>query len=390
MINDCGYEQGGVATYLLAIKESLKKNHIVKVLTSNQNSKKNHFSDYEFGGFDITPVPIQRIYRIYNPFSALKLKKVLKSFKPDIVHLHFIFGNTSASILACLKNVPTVMTVHCATLMRPNDINFDPTICKHGPRDYCKKCAGTIKYFFNRIKYNLYNKNLSNIDLFLANSNFIERDLRAENIFRARTVHLGINLLNYSTISEGNNLLYVGRLDRQKGIEFLLRAMSLIIKEFPMTRLDIIGDGPEKKKLKQAIKELEIENNITFVGWVQNNSTEKYYNKSTIVVVPSVWEEPFGLVGIEAMSVGRPVIASRVGGIPEWLDDGETGFLVDPGNPEQIAEKVIQLLSNRELLKQMGKNARKKAEQFSIEKHADKIEKVYEELIEKHRSKEAS
>lgn len=390
MIHDCGYEQGGATTYVLTLKKSLENKYVIKVLTSNQNSSADHFSDYEFGGFSITPVPMRMIYRIYNPFSVLKLKKVLKSFNPDIVHLHFIFGNTSASILSCLKNVPTVMTAHCTTLIRPNDINYNPAICKHESGEYCKNCTGLIKYYFNRIKYYLYRKNLSNIDLFLANSNFIEKGLLSAGIYPARTLHLGIKLLEYSTISKWNNLLYVGRLDKQKGIDFLLRAMPLIIRESPMVHLNIIGDGPEKEKLKKVAKELGIESNVFFVGWISNNGLEKYYKESTIVAVPSTLDEAFGLVGIEAMSVGRPVIASRVGGIPEWLEDGKTGFLVDPGKPEQIAEKVIQLLLDRKLLEQMGKNARKKAEQFSIERHVEKIEEVYEELIEKYKTKETS
>ena len=110
---------------------------------------------------------------------------------------------------------------------------------------------------------------------------------------------------------------------------------------------------------------------------------------STIIIVPSIYGEPFGLVGVEAFSVGRPVIASRVGGIPEWLDDGKTGFLVDPGNPEQISEKVIKLFSDKKLLEEMGKNAHKKAEQFSIDKHTKKIEKIYLDVIKKFKTKKA-
>jgi glycosyltransferase involved in cell wall biosynthesis len=86
------------------------------------------------------------------------------------------------------------------------------------------------------------------------------------------------------------------------------------------------------------------------------------------------------------MSVGRPVIGTRIGGIPEIIDDGINGYLVEPKNPEQIAEKVIKLFAESTLLITMGRNARKKAEQFSIEKYAKKIGKIYEEIIRKNKN----
>ena len=85
------------------------------------------------------------------------------------------------------------------------------------------------------------------------------------------------------------------------------------------------------------------------------------------------------------MSVGRPVIASNVGGIPEWLEDRKTGCLVDPKNEKQIAEKVIELLSNRKQMEKMSVMAWKKVKQFSIEKHVDEIERLYQNLIEQYK-----
>ncbi len=387
MITDRGFEQGGVSSYLLTMKALLEQTHTVRILTSNQYSSGNHFSDYEFRGFNNTPFLIQLIYRLYNPYSAIELNRILKSFNPDIVHLHFIFGNTSPSILPRLKHVPTVMTVHCPTLICPLAFNYNYSICKHDPDDYCRKCVGTLRYYYNRLKYLIYKSNRSNIDLFLSNSRFLERSLRKANIAPVKTIYLGIDLLGYSKIVEWNNLVYVGRIDKEKGLEYLLRAMPIVIDNIPDAHLEIVGDGSEKENSMRVVRELGIGGNVTFVGWVPSDRIEQYYRKSTIVVVPSLWPEAFGLVGVEAMSVGRPVIASRVGGIPEWLDDGKTGFLVAPGNSEQIAERAIQLLSDRELLEQMGKNARQKAEQFSIDKHVTKIDDIYRELIEKYKTK---
>ena len=183
--------------------------------------------------------------------------------------------------------------------------------------------------------------------------------------------------------------MYVGRLEKAKGIYYLIYVYNKIFKLFPNARLIIAGDGKEKNNLIDLVKKFNLRN-IKFTDWLRDADIFPLCKSSSIIMVPSVWEEPFGLIGIEAMSVGRLVIASKVGGIPEWLDDNKTGFLVDPGNPDQIAEKIIQLFSDRKLMEQMGKNARKKAEQFSIEKHANKIEKIYLKITEKFKTKEVS
>ena len=202
-------------------------------------------------------------------------------------------------------------------------------------------------------------------------------------ILNIRNIYTGIKLLKYSKLIEGNNLLYMGRLSKEKGIEYLLKAMIDITKKIPTVHLNITGGGPEKENLEELIKKYKLEKNVSFIGQIPNKEIERYYKISNILIVPSICEEVFPLVGIEAMSVGRPVIASRVGGIPEWLNDGETGFLVDPGNSAQITEKVIKLFSNRRLMEKMGENGRKKAEQFDIKKHIKEIEIVYQEVIDK-------
>jgi glycosyltransferase involved in cell wall biosynthesis len=213
-----------------------------------------------------------------------------------------------------------------------------------------------------------------------------KKDLMKTGILNIRNIYHGIKLLKCSKLNKGNNLLYMGRLSEEKGIKYLLKAMIDITKKIPTVHLNVVGTGPEKENLEELIKKLKLEKHVSLIGQVPNKDIEIYYKISNILIVPSICAEAFGLVGIEAMSVGRPVIGSRVGGIPEWLDDGKTGLLVDPGNSEQIAEKVIQLFSNIKLMEKMGENGRKKAEQFDIKKHIKEIEIVYQEVIDKYKN----
>lgn len=385
MINDHGFESGGVSSYVINVKKQLEeRGHTVKFLSSDVNPERTHFSDFEYEGIINKNYIIRAFYRIFNPLSYLKTRQILKDFKPDLVHLHSMLNYGSPSILYCLKNIPTVMTIHDYYIVGLG-FKIIPSLSSNNVHDNRYKYT-SIVFYYEIIKNIIRDKFLENINLFIAPSINIKKDFENLGIANSIHVHHGINLFNYSKVIDRNNLLYVGRLSDEKGIEYLLNAMPYIIKRFPAIHLNIIGDGSEKEYFKKIVEQLNLVNNISFIGQASNKKLQNYYKNSTILVVPSICSESFGLVGPEAMSVGRPVIASRVGGIPEWLDDGKTGYLVEPGNPEQIAEKVIKLLSDRKLMELMGKNARKKAEQFSIEKHVDKLEKIYKKVIKKYKA----
>lgn len=387
MINDHGSRIGGDLTYMLNLKEALeKRNNIVKILSSDIHLGGGHFGDYEFRSFSKNSIG-KALYYIFNPFSYFKLSGVLKEFKPDIVHIHNIYYQVSPSILAHLRKYPTVMTIHSYELICPN--NFMHSFSEKGyhKTDFENNCCNHsgIEYYYYKFRFMVYKKLFKNVDTFIPISNFVQNTLNKSCYKTIQVIYGGIKLLEYSRISYRKNLLYIGRLSKEKGVEYILKAMPLIIKKVPSVHLNIVGDGDEKHKLESLSKELNLENIVTFIGSVPYKEVGKYYKNANIIIVPSLWLEPFGLIGPEAMSAGRPVIASRVGGIPEWLDDGKTGFLVDPGNSKQISEKAIQLLSDRKLSQQMGKNALKKSEQFSIEKHVGKIEKVYLNTIKKYK-----
>jgi glycosyltransferase involved in cell wall biosynthesis len=384
-----GYEGGGAETLLFNLVQNQNHNNNVKVLSSDLKPNKHHFSDFEFrhinGGI------LKRLLLfIFNPYSYFKLRWVLNTFNPDVIHLHTM-AQFSPSVLFLLKKYPTVMTVHGPEEFLRSMIpwTLPPNRFKH--RDYrTLNLLGFLHYYFiYYIQHLVYIIGMKNVDLLLAPSQFIRQQILIE-YKNTRLLYNGVTLRDSSEHMNNKKLLFVGGIKKIKGIKFLIKAMPLIIDKIPNVSLDIVGDGDDKNELIKLANDLKLQSRIKFLGWISNENLTTVYRNADVVVIPSIVPESFCLIGPEAMSVGRPIVGSNVGGIPEWLDDGKTGFLVDPGNSRQIAEKVIQLLSDRKLLEQMGKNARKKAEQFSIEKHADKIEKIYEELIEKYKAKESS
>ncbi len=117
----------------------------------------------------------------------------------------------------------------------------------------------------------------------------------------------------------------------------------------------VAGDGSALDELKKLAKELGISERVSFCGWIDHQKLDTLYQQCSMVVIPSIWPEPFGIVGIEAMAYGKPTIAYDVGGISEWLKDGDSGFLVKPGDENELVEKINFILNNPAQVVEMEK-----------------------------------
>jgi glycosyltransferase involved in cell wall biosynthesis len=128
--------------------------------------------------------------------------------------------------------------------------------------------------------------------------------------------------------------------------------------------------------------EYAVPSNVRFNGWMNSSELPEFYKKARFIVVPSLWYEPFGLVTVEAMGHGLPVIASRRGGLPEIVEDGVTGLLFEPGNAEDLAEKIKYLWENPKICREMGQAGRKKViREYGEEVYFNRLMKVYETAI---------
>lgn len=173
-------------------------------------------------------------------------------------------------------------------------------------------------------------------------------------------------------LPEAPKVLFVGSLIRGKGVDLLLRALSIVSCDF---QLDIVGTGAAAGDLRALASKLGLANRVNFVGWVPHDDLPHYYHVARVVAIPSCWPEPFGLTGQEAMRCERPVVAFKVGGIPDWCDDGVTGLIVPEQDIAAYAKALERLLTDYELAQRMGANGLKKAQtQFSFETSLDKLE----------------
>lgn len=178
---------------------------------------------------------------------------------------------------------------------------------------------------------------------------------------------------------QGLKLICVCRLEQRKGLNHLLDAMS-DLSHHGVT-LDIVGKGPREKELFARIERLRLTDAVRLIGYVPSNNLVDYYTAADVFVLPSL-SESFGQAMLEAMSSGLPVIASKVGGIPETLDDRAGGLLIEPGSSEAITRAVKELKANRALLKTFGRHNRKKAEQrYSWAGIASQYEVIYRSAV---------
>jgi glycosyltransferase involved in cell wall biosynthesis len=160
---------------------------------------------------------------------------------------------------------------------------------------------------------------------------------------------------------EDKVLLMAGVVHNQKGMPIGLRAFVDIKREISNCKMMIVGDGPQLQTLKKTAKDLNIENDVIFCGFVANEKLPFYYNAADMLLNPPVRIEGLSFVIIEAMACGLPLVTTRVGGIASTIDEGISGFFVKPRDEKSLAEKAIEVLSNKELSERFGKNARAKA-----------------------------
>jgi len=176
-------------------------------------------------------------------------------------------------------------------------------------------------------------------------------------------------------------LLFVGRLEKRKGLEYLIRAMPEVRNKFPDTTLTVVGHGPLRVYFHKLASQLGISDAIQFVGPVPNNRLAPYYTSATIYISPSIGREAMGIVLIEAMACGVPVIASDIVGYNEVIENGVNGILCSPGDVKSLNEAIIHLLSSPALRKSLSTRAIMRAREFDWQVVTQKVVDVYKTVI---------
>lgn len=337
----------------------------------------------------------------YYPDAAKKLEQLILDERPEIAHIHLMWGQISPSIFPVLKryHIPIIFTVHDYRMICPA-YSF-----KNGTGKVCEACSG--KYFYRcfthkctkgsyflsifmaaemyfRNKY--FNPN-KYIDGLLYVSNFARK--KHEQYMPAFKNKPNIVLHNFSTsITDSKKsvldkyFLFLGRLSEEKGIITLMKA----VKENPGARLKIVGAGPLEHKLKEFKSQNGL-NNIEFLGYKSGKELIELKQKAYFTVVPSEWYENNPMAIIESYAEGVPVIGSNIGGIPEIIDEGKTGYIFTPQDYKELSQlmKKASNLTKEEYLA-MSNNAIEFARKdMSQENYYNKLIFFYKYIIDLHK-----
>jgi glycosyltransferase involved in cell wall biosynthesis len=184
---------------------------------------------------------------------------------------------------------------------------------------------------------------------------------------------------------DGITVGIVKKLEEKYGVEYLIRAFHSIQHLGPKLKLLIVGDGSLEDDLKELCRELSIDDKVEFAGFVEHERVPEHLARMDIFVVPSVLaSETFGVAAVEASACQLPVIASDIGGLPEVIVEGETGFMVPPCDPQAIADKMVLLIKNQDLRKKMGLAGRRFVEKHYVwEANASKMEQLYFQILDR-------
>lgn len=220
-------------------------------------------------------------------------------------------------------------------------------------------------------------------DAVVAQGEFLAERLRALGVpaGRLHVICNGVRLPDETPRStpEAASVVAMGSLTAKKGFDVLLQAFSLVRQRLPQARLTIAGEGPEGPRLRELASSLGLTEAVLFAGLVTGDAKADLFARARLFV-SSARREPFANANLEAMAMGKPMIATRVGGNPEMVEDGVSGLLVEPEDPDGLAEAIVRLLDEPERAEAMGRAARRRAEAFSWGRMVDRYEALYREL----------
>lgn len=341
--------------------EFIKRGHEVAILTDNHATKNipKDNSENQLNVYSLNLSPTNLDNR--TPLKFAGIVEVIQKFNPDIIHIHNLVSLEIIYLNLFLNRkgamIPTVCTIHdLATLNR---------------------VVALLKK----------DEAIPRLDCIVSPSRYIDSFLRGISLEFRKNVKIIYNgvpeklPLEHTTFKK-LHLLFAADLNEHKGAVILLSAWSKICKKYPDVTLFIAGEGAAKEFIEQYAKTSGIGQQVVFTGWLSQNELHEYLSADCVFVMPSMLGEAFGLVAAEASMAGAAVIVSRIGALPEIVEDRVSGLVVTPGDTNSLVQAIEELINDEELRRKFGIAAKKRAQKlFSMEKSVDEYEKTYQQLI---------
>ena len=365
--------RGGAERLLTAYAQEIQRQgHDVIVVVLKDRDGNPEAKRLSAAGIPVQMLRIDKLRRVDQIKHALQR---LRELKPDIIHAHLEVSSIVAGLASAIIGVPVVSTLH--TLDHPQRIDR----------------ASARLWVMNRILSDLY-------DRVICLSKAIEESARTHGLARAPLITLsnGIEIevfdrvgtprqeirKNFNIPSNAPLVVTIAVLRAPKGIDRLIRAMTIVRSRVPDSRLLIVGDGEERERLVALTAERGMVETVTFAGFRED--VPDLLRAADVFVLPTLWDA-LPTVVIEAMAARIPVVASRVGGIPDMVSDGIQGRLIPPDDPSALGEAIAEILKDDLMRGAMAMAARHRTESdFSIVGQVGKLTALYRELVEARRS----
>ena len=292
----------------------------------------------------------------FGPRVALRIRVALRRARPDVVHVHEPFAPSAGLLTLLNTRLPVVGTFHASIA-----------------RSRAYRIAGpAIRPLYRRLAARI------------AVSDEARRTI--EQVFGQGDVSVIPNGVEWSRFSSlpppaGSLILFVGRMEKRKGAAVLVDAFTRLAERWPEAELVLAGEGPERAAVEQAVPDA-LRERVMFTGRVDPAELAAVFGRAAMVVAPSLGGESFGIVLLEAMSAGRPVVASSIPGYAAVMRDGVDGVLVPPGEPAALADALAGLLADPAGARAMGEAGRERARRYDWPVVAAEVESVYKDAID--------
>lgn len=376
LITDWNRGRGGAEAYALWLRDGLRgAGDEVRLLTSTAGTAGDGTAEYTALGTESKAA--QALLQIANPFAIATVRRAMAEFRPEVVWINMFAHHLSPAAVLALGDVPKVLSVSDYKLICPigSKLLPDGSLCHVLPGWVCHHsgCVSLPHWLRDQPRYALIRSAAKRVDHVLACSRWVQIELARAGV-RSQVLPLPIPPRARDFVRRPAHdpaFLYCGRLDIEKGIDLLIRAFSRLRAEFPAARLSVAGQGPRMAAAP----------GVDFLGWMSSRELDPLLAGAWASVVPSLWAEPQGLVAVEAIVRGVPVIGSSAGGLGEIVEDGVSG-LVFPNNDEEALLDRLRSVASRSAFRDhtlADEVIRKVAEEFSLERHIGRVRRIFAE-----------
>jgi rhamnosyl/mannosyltransferase len=357
---------GGVQNYVYHIATGLQKSARwdVVAVTSKPDIKKVKVEQRDGLKIYYLPVAINVSNTPINPLWFFQLKLIMHREKPSLINAHAPVPFMADMAALAAGSIPFVLSYHTGSMVK-------------GKNGVDKLILFYEKYVLPKV--------FQKAKTIICSSDFVKNTFLRSFSKKTITINPGVDIVaKKPSKKDTNNVLFVGGLtkaEHYKGVEYLIKAIALLKKDIPTMQLSVAGKGDAMSTYKQLAKQLGIAEHVRFLGRQDKNALQKLYQRANVLVLPSA-SESFGMVLIEAMSHGTPVIASNIGGIPDVVTDGKEGILVPVKNAEKLAAAIKKILTNKTLADKLGQAGYEKVkERYLWDIQIAKTKEVFEKYL---------